>query len=969
MAAPFGIAAVPGVAQVGSGIPNVALPQPLSVAPAPAPAPAPVVIPNAPRGAAAPVPQQTQQTQPQANAGNLNLPAGVQPIVAADGTLLDPSVVNLAKAIKQTESSGNYNAKGGSGEFGAYQWMPGNFQANAQKYLGISNADPSDPVLQDKVAYAEILSMKQAGLTPQQIASAWNAGQANKNAYTGTFASGAPSVGTNAEGVKYNVPAYVSKVMTNFQKVKASSPAPAPATPPAAASSPLAANFATTPSADQQSAAQTGALFPANTNTSSEGFLGKVGEVLKTVGNIPTSAFNFVKGAVSTLNPVNIAKTVAQIPAAVTGLESDVAAQNQSQQGVATENNALIQQYQQMKANGQDTTQVEAFMKQNGIDPSQVQVAPAPQTALKAAVGATPGAVAQSLIPDAVRATGQIIKGMATGNGDLEDASIQRAERDITNDPVGSILPILIALESGAEGVDNITKNAAEGGMADYVGNISDNIKNGVPIPTATGTDLSGALDRGVSKVAGTVIDPLSTVFGKAKGVASSVADEGAGFVKNQISHAVGIEPSTIDQVVNNPQSFTKDAMANTDRAGLAQEVQTALQKRSADLGVTPESLGSEVQSALGKRSAALEDTGSAYKPIRESTNTVKIDPSYLDKTIKDTTGLDIKKGEVQTSGAASIRDPKDVNALQNLYDTWKPTFKSGEMTNSEFLNFRSDLGKLSKFDREVTKSAPLENLSKKMYSDFNTAYRPQISGLSALDESFSTQVQELNTLSKGLVDSNGKLTDSGLNKIVKAKAKSPALMEQLEKISPGIGAKIEAIQELKTLGKGVIDDNGNLTETAMNKIANATGKGKDLLLDRLEQAAPGITKRIQITKAVEDIQNAAGNKVGTYNRSLDSGLAAAGGYVFGGIHGAIIGAVVEKILSAPNTAVAILRQYGMLKDSAAVGAVMKSLKSAADKTKVDSLTDVTGGSALKKAAIPVTVFGRQAQQQAVAMQ
>lgn len=133
-----------------------------------------------------------------------------QQVQASDGTPLDPSVVALAKATRDVESQGNYNAKGKSGEHGAYQWMPGNFENDAKKY----GLDPLDfsPVNQDKVAYQSMLADKKSGLTPEQIASKWNSG--DPNAYT------KPHTGTNAQGVSYDTPGYVKKVVDNYTNYK-----------------------------------------------------------------------------------------------------------------------------------------------------------------------------------------------------------------------------------------------------------------------------------------------------------------------------------------------------------------------------------------------------------------------------------------------------------------------------------------------------------------------------------------------------------------------------------------------------------------------------------------------------------------------------------------------------------------------------------------------------------------------------
>lgn len=142
----------------------------------------------------------------------MNPQGGIQTITASDGTQLDAGVVNLARAIRQQESSGNYNAVGDAGtSHGAYQWQPGNFQSAAQKY-GLNPNDFS-PINQDKVAYHQILDYKNQGYTPEQIASLWNSGKPDPTGNVGTTT-------INGQQVHYDTPGYVNNVMNYFQQYK-----------------------------------------------------------------------------------------------------------------------------------------------------------------------------------------------------------------------------------------------------------------------------------------------------------------------------------------------------------------------------------------------------------------------------------------------------------------------------------------------------------------------------------------------------------------------------------------------------------------------------------------------------------------------------------------------------------------------------------------------------------------------------
>ena len=134
---------------------------------------------------------------------------------------LDPGAVNLAKAIRQTESGGNFTIQGKSGEYGAYQFTPDTWNAEAPKYGINVPLTQSTPEQQNEVAYKKIKEWKDAGHNVGQIASMWNAGQSEPDAYTGQFSNGQPSAGVNSHNVKFDVPTYAKSVATAYQQIKA----------------------------------------------------------------------------------------------------------------------------------------------------------------------------------------------------------------------------------------------------------------------------------------------------------------------------------------------------------------------------------------------------------------------------------------------------------------------------------------------------------------------------------------------------------------------------------------------------------------------------------------------------------------------------------------------------------------------------------------------------------------------------
>lgn len=118
------------------------------------------------------------------------------------------NVDQIANAIKQIESNNNYEAKGASGEYGAYQFMPGTWDSWSKEYAKANNISlmpgglAKTPENQDAIAKWKISQWLKQGLSPEQIAAKWN---------SGSEVGWENKIGVNKQGVAYNVPAYVNK--------------------------------------------------------------------------------------------------------------------------------------------------------------------------------------------------------------------------------------------------------------------------------------------------------------------------------------------------------------------------------------------------------------------------------------------------------------------------------------------------------------------------------------------------------------------------------------------------------------------------------------------------------------------------------------------------------------------------------------------------------------------------------------
>lgn len=123
----------------------------------------------------------------------------------------------VTKALAYTENGGAPNldnpSAGKTGEAKSiFQFTPATWRNDAKEVLG----SPSVPLSADAETYVvneKVKKWLQEGKSVKQIASMWNAGQGEPDAYTGQFSDGSPSVGVNkAYGVKFNVPQYADKV-------------------------------------------------------------------------------------------------------------------------------------------------------------------------------------------------------------------------------------------------------------------------------------------------------------------------------------------------------------------------------------------------------------------------------------------------------------------------------------------------------------------------------------------------------------------------------------------------------------------------------------------------------------------------------------------------------------------------------------------------------------------------------------
>lgn len=149
----------------------------------------------------------------------------------------DQQVLAITKALAFTENGGQpsvANTKAGkTGEMKSiFQFEPGTWDAYSEQILG--KKSPMTPENESVVTLGKVSKwydqLKQEGHSeqeiPKMIASMWNAGPGEPNAYTGKFSDGSSSSGVNRKyGVKYDVPGYVNNFTKYFDKIQGASQA------------------------------------------------------------------------------------------------------------------------------------------------------------------------------------------------------------------------------------------------------------------------------------------------------------------------------------------------------------------------------------------------------------------------------------------------------------------------------------------------------------------------------------------------------------------------------------------------------------------------------------------------------------------------------------------------------------------------------------------------------------------------
>jgi hypothetical protein len=348
------------------------------------------------------------------------------------------------------------------------------------------------------------------------------------------------------------------------------------------------------------------------------------------------------------------------------------------------------------------------------------------------------------------------------------------------------------------EGVVNIAGLIPVGKAAQVVGKGAAATKGALLAAEAAGAAKDASM---VAKAAGLASTAIMTPPRLASGAVSGIGHTG----KFVMASGTGISVSDLTTTIDDWKQLsplTRTKMTRDDLAkGFASEV---------------DKLGGENFEISGK-----------YKAIRETPGVVEIPENYF-KDFFSSMGLKVKTatkkaGAPQTSGIlgadgmpimsgtadevaaagrkrlemssatkASGLSRADITELEDVYNR----FDNGMLTYDDFLNLRSKLSKMAKYDSTMPKSSDLMSTASKLRTKLNNDFREKIPGLKELDVEMEPKMELLNKLKKSFYK-NGEISDTADNKLINLDS-NEKLLKEAEKVYPGLARDIRIVQAVE---------------------------------------------------------------------------------------------------------------------------------------------------------------------------
>lgn len=392
-------------------------------------------------------------------------------------------------------------------------------------------------------------------------------------------------------------------------------------------------------------------------------------------------------------------------------------------------------------------------------------------------------------------------------------------------------------------------------------GSMANAQKTAIEDPFGVGSDLLAVLQGGAG-VAGKTAQLNKALSTTAKVATApirvpvkAVAKATGSATKFGASQATGLTPDTIGTIIDDPKAFGVAQAQGTTRVDLADDIFGAINKVSDD----------------------LSDLGTGYDSVRKSGQIVSLSDDWLTKSL-DEFGLKTKydnapalvngvpdltqvpKATIIADRTSKTRNATDINKIQSFVDNWGD---SKRFTAEEYLNMRHDLAELARYDMAGSTVARDFGTSVREGVLNSDKVRNQIPGLKSLDAKYSDDVKFFKQMKKEFLNSEGKLKDG-----------------------------------------------------AASKVVNAVNASNPERLARLEKLYPGFTKQAKVIKAVEDVENAMGLKVGTYARA---------GIGIAGIATGNLPMILGAILATPEVIVPLLKGLGYTNKT--IGPVLAAIR------------------------------------------
>lgn len=281
--------------------------------------------------------------------------------------------------------------------------------------------------------------------------------------------------------------------------------------------------------------------------------------------------------------------------------------------------------------------------------------------------------------------------------------------------------------------------------------------------------------------VAGKVVGKTSLNTAKVVGKAGEqVATKGANLSKFGISQASGLNRETIEQIIKNPQMFTKEVVGD----------------------MTRENIGKQIKTGITNRINQLQSVGKEYEPLRKLSKVINVPAeTYTDAINKY--GLKLSGGKLISTAESKPFLSGELKQIEDFISQYAST----KHTPNSALNAREALSSLAKFD--TGKSNNLTSLAKDLRVNLNKIIQDDkigIPGIKSIDDYYSKEIKLLKDIRKDyFIKGTTDFKDNALSKIANlTKEGRQSVLNRLKEIDPNIDFKVNilrAIEDIKSSG------------------------------------------------------------------------------------------------------------------------------------------------------------------------